>query len=83
MEGVLRHCTGGSDQDHPQEKQMQKRRNGCLTRMGSIQAAATRGLVESAGPQRRPQDSPPAAPRLPRAGRPRWTVALRASEAKA
>ena len=23
------HCTGGSDQDHPQEKEMQKRQNGC------------------------------------------------------
>ena len=24
MDGVSRHCTGGSDQDHPQEKEMQK-----------------------------------------------------------
>ena len=24
------HCTGGSDQDHPEEKEMQKRQNGCL-----------------------------------------------------
>ena len=24
MEGGLWHCTGGSDQDHPQEKEMQK-----------------------------------------------------------
>ena len=25
-------CTGGSDQDHSQEKEMQKRQNGCLRR---------------------------------------------------
>ena len=24
MEGGLQHCTGGSAQDHPQEKEMQK-----------------------------------------------------------
>ena len=24
MDGGLSHCTGGSDQDHPQEKEMQK-----------------------------------------------------------
>ena len=24
MDGSLRHCTGGSDQDHDQEKEMQK-----------------------------------------------------------
>ena len=24
MDGGLWHCTGGSDQDHPQEKEMQK-----------------------------------------------------------
>ena len=24
MDGFLRHCTGGSDQDHPQENKMQK-----------------------------------------------------------
>ena len=24
MDGGLRHCTGGSDQDHPQEKEMEK-----------------------------------------------------------
>ena len=24
MDGGLRHCTGGSDQDHSQEKEMQK-----------------------------------------------------------
>ena len=24
MEGVSWHCTGGRDQDHPQEKEMQK-----------------------------------------------------------
>ena len=24
MDGGSRHCTGGSDQDHPQEKEMQK-----------------------------------------------------------
>ena len=24
MDGGLCHCTGGSDQDHPQEKEMQK-----------------------------------------------------------
>ena len=32
MDGGLRHCTGGSDQDHPQEKEMEKGKNGCLTR---------------------------------------------------
>ena len=26
------HCTGGIDQDHPQEKEMQKKQNGCLRR---------------------------------------------------
>ena len=28
---VCEHCIGGSDQDHPQEKEMQKQ-NGCLRR---------------------------------------------------
>ena len=32
MDGGLWHCIGGSDQDHPQEKEMQKRQNGCLRR---------------------------------------------------
>ena len=26
------HCVGGSDQDHPQEKEMQKKQNDCLRR---------------------------------------------------
>ena len=32
MDGGLWHCTGGSDQDHPQKKRNEKRQNGCLTR---------------------------------------------------
>ena len=32
MDGGLWHCTGDRDQQHPQEKEMQKRRNGCLRR---------------------------------------------------
>ena len=28
MDGGSRHCTGGSDQDHPQEKEMQKGKMG-------------------------------------------------------
>ena len=30
MDRGLWHCTRGNDQDHPQEKEMQKRPNGCL-----------------------------------------------------
>ena len=30
MGGGSWHGTGGSDQDHPQEKEMQKGKNGCL-----------------------------------------------------
>ena len=33
MDGGPWHCTGGSDQDHPQEKEMQKKKNGCLRRL--------------------------------------------------
>ena len=33
MDGGSWHCTGDSDQDHPQEKEMQKgKQNGCLSR---------------------------------------------------
>ena len=32
MDRGSRHCTGGSDKDHPQEKEMQKGKNGCLRR---------------------------------------------------
>ena len=32
MDGSSRHCTGGSDQEHPQEKRNAKRQNGCLRR---------------------------------------------------
>ena len=32
MDGGSWHCTGGRDQDHPQEKDA-KRQNGCLTRL--------------------------------------------------
>ena len=32
MDGGFWHCTGGRDQDHPQEKEMQKEKNGCLRR---------------------------------------------------
>ena len=31
-DGGVRHCTGSSDQDHPQEKRNAKRQNGCLRR---------------------------------------------------
>ena len=33
MDGGSCHCTAGSDQDHPQEKEMQKRQNLCLRRL--------------------------------------------------
>ena len=32
MDRGLWHCTGDRDQDHPQEKEMQKGKNGCLRR---------------------------------------------------
>ena len=32
MDGGSSHCTGGSDQEHIQEKEMKKRQNGCLMR---------------------------------------------------
>ena len=32
MDGGSRHCSGGSDQDHPQGKKNAKRQNGILTR---------------------------------------------------
>ena len=32
MDGGSWNWTGGSDQDHPQEKEMQKRQNDCLRR---------------------------------------------------
>ena len=32
MDGGSWHCTGDKDQDHPQEKEMQKIPNGCLSR---------------------------------------------------
>ena len=32
MDRVSQHCTGGRDQHYPQEKEMQKRQNGCLRR---------------------------------------------------
>ena len=32
MDGGLWHCKRGNDQDHPQEKDMQKGKNGCLRR---------------------------------------------------
>ena len=30
MDGDSCHCTGDRNQDHPQEKEMQKKQNGCL-----------------------------------------------------
>ena len=32
MGGGSCHCTGDSDQDHAQEKEMKKKQNGCLRR---------------------------------------------------
>ena len=32
MDGGSRHCTGKRDKYHPQEKEMQKKQNGCLRR---------------------------------------------------
>ena len=32
MDRGLRHCTGGSDQDHPHGKEKQEEQNGCLGR---------------------------------------------------
>ena len=32
MDGGLWHCTEDRDQDHPQEKEMQKKQNACLSR---------------------------------------------------
>ena len=32
MDGGSKHCTGGGNQNHPQEKEMLKRQNGCLRR---------------------------------------------------
>ena len=44
MDGGSGHCIGGSDQDHPQEKEMQ---NGCLR--GALQIAVKRREVKSKG----------------------------------
>ena len=32
MDGGSWHCTGDMEQDHPQEKERQKKQNGCLRR---------------------------------------------------
>ena len=32
MDGGLWYCIGGSDQEHPQEKEMQEEKNDCLMR---------------------------------------------------
>ena len=46
MEGGSWHCTGGSDQDHPQEKEMQK---GKMLSEDTLQIAEKRREVKGKG----------------------------------
>ena len=46
MDGGLRHCTGDRDQDHPQEKEMQK---GKMAFEEALQIAVKRREVKSKG----------------------------------
>ena len=47
MDGGLWHCTGGRDQDHPQEKETNKKRqNGCEE---ALQIAVKRREVKGKG----------------------------------
>jgi len=50
MDGGLWHCTGGSDQDHPQEKGMQK---GKMVVWGGIKIAKKRRHVKGKGEKER------------------------------
>ena len=50
MDGRSGHCTGDRDQDHPQEKEMQKRQNGCLR---TLQIAEKRREAKSKGEKER------------------------------
>ena len=45
------HCTGDRDQDHPQEKEMQKKQNGCLEE--ALQIAEKRREVKGKGERKR------------------------------
>ena len=46
MDGDLWHCTGGSDQDHPQEKEMEK---GQMTVWETLQTAMKRREAKGKG----------------------------------
>ena len=50
MEGGSWHCTGGSDQDHPQEKEMQ---NGKMVVWGGLTIAEKRIEVKGKGEKER------------------------------
>ena len=50
MDGGLKHCTGGSDQNHPQEKEMQKAK---WLSEGALQIAMKRREVKSKGEKER------------------------------
>ena len=50
MGGGLRHCAGGGDQDHPQEKEMQK---GKMAVWEALQTAGKRREVKSKGEKER------------------------------
>ena len=50
MDGGLRHCTGDRDQDHPQEKEMQK---GKMAFEEALQIAVKRREVKSKGEKKR------------------------------
>ena len=49
MDGGSWHCTGGSDQDHPQKKRNEKRQNGCLTRPYQELRKEAKGKEEKKG----------------------------------
>ena len=50
MDGGLWHCTGGSDQDHPQEKEMQK---GKMVFEEALQIAVKRKEAKDKGEKER------------------------------
>ena len=53
MDGGLWHCTGGSDQDHPQEKEMKK---GKTVSKEALQIAGKRRETKGKGEKKRYKD---------------------------
>ena len=51
MDVGLSHCTGDRDQEHPQEKETQKGKNGCLGE--ALQIAVKRGEAKGKGEKER------------------------------